>query len=356
MIGPLLPAIVLALGSPTPAQAEVAPAPAGNEIVVDRNLIERAAVAAERALPKGRRLRCEVAIEWYRAPDGADHVDPKVTPYSTGSNIISMWGDRQTCQRLVILDAEYSYAKAFDDGYLYNIALAENNCSVRKTDLYDDGTFGLPLLLQIDVPSAIGGQGSVAEVIRHGTAVAAEESGTRISIRLIPPGAQEALDKATDERKAPRMKAWVYGVTLDTADPPRLVEMWTELPARKSPQPDGTERDVPARSDRWTVVEWQGVGVETIARVLRRTTADPLDGREIVEVVRLVEAEAIPGNVAPPPILADGVRVDAPNENFHFVVGSRDITYQGRTLRLKEPLRKHPGAKLEELIATAEAR
>ena len=349
MIGPILPAIVLTL-------AAVSPATTGDEVVVDRTLVERAAAAAERALPKGRRLRCEVTTEWHRAPDGAEHIDPKVPPYTTGSHIVSMWGDRTVCERVVSLNAGYSYAKAFDDGYLYNIALAENDCSVQKHDLFDVDTFGLPLLLQIDVPSAIGGQGSVAETIRRGTAVAVEETGTHISIRLIPPGAQEALDKATDERKAPRMKAWVYGVTMDTADPPRLVEAWTELPALKSRLPDGTERDTPARNDRWTVVEWQGVGDETIARVLRRTTSDPSDGREIVEVARVVEVEAIPMHVPPPPILADGFQVRATKDKLLFVVGSRDITYQGRTLRLKEPLRKHPGAKLEELIATAEAR
>lgn len=319
---------------------------------IDRAVVERMAVAAEKALPKGRRLRARVETEWYKAADGAQHVDAKQAPYLAESHLLSMWGTRETCERFVSLHADRSYAKTFAGGYVYNIVLNENDCFVQQSELYDVDNFGLALVAQVDVPGVVGGKGSVAEVIRKGTPLALEESGTRISYRLVPPGAQEAFDKYADENKRPRFKAWPYGAVIDTSDPPRLVEVWMELPVTKSSQ----GKDVPPRIDRWTVVEWQTIGNDTIARLIRRTTTNPENGSEIVELVKVVDAEAIDPKVPAPPVLADGFKVEDQKLKLSFVVGSRDITYQGRSLRLKEPLREHPGARLEELIATAEAR
>jgi hypothetical protein len=323
---------------------------------VDRALVERAAAAAERALPKARRVRMDVTSEWHRAPDGADHVDPKIPPYASDQNLVAMWGDRNRCDHLLLADGVGSYVRVFSDGLLYQVAVTENDGTVDSHAVFDATNICLHLIAQIDVPSAIGGQTSMADVIRRGTALNAEAVGSRISVLVVPPGAQQALDRMTEEHKIPRRTAWPYGVTVDTADPPRLVETWMEIPAAQVDNADGTKREIAARVDRMTVTDWQTVGHETIASVVRRVTADPGDGREIVQVVKVVEVEAILADIQPPPILAEGTRIDDRKREFHFTIGSREITFEGRSLKLKEPLYRHPGAKLDELLAEAEAR
>lgn len=339
------------------AMAALSAAPSDDAVpAVDRALVDRAANAAERALPKGRRIRLEATSEWHRAPDGAEHIDPKIPPYVSDQHLLSMWGDRDRCERLLFLNAQNSYIRVFADGFLYQVALSENDGTVDEKPIHDADNIGLGLLLQIDVPAMLGGSTSVADTIRHSTVLAAEETESRVSLRYVPAGAQEQMDRIADERKIPRMKAWVYGVTLDTAEPARLVETWMEIPGSQRIKPDGTKEEIKPRIDRWAVTDWQTVGEGTIAGVVRRTLSDPRDGREIVQLIKLAEAEAIPSDVPPPPVLPEGTRIEDAKRNFHFTIGSREIKYQGRSLKLKEPLSQHPGARLDELIASAEAR
>jgi hypothetical protein len=321
---------------------------------VDRAVIAKLADAIDAATTAGRRVRFEATASWYSAPKGSDVVD-RDHPYSTSTELIACWGDETNLERLVQLSAEGSYAKVFADGMLYSVSLTEREGAVVATELHDMANIGLPLILQIDMPSALGGAGSMAEIVRTATPLSLVADEKRITYRFVPAGAQELIDRVSKERGVPSQPAWPYGVTVELAPTPRITELTIEIRMAGIPTPEGgtTERTVVTT---WTVDDWQIVDGRMLGRTLRRRSNDPTSGKEILCVVRVVDAEPIPDDVPAPPIAPDGVRMRDDRRSFRFAIGSRDVTLEGRALRFAEPLRAHPGPRLEELARTAEVR
>jgi len=101
------------------------------------------------------------------------------------------------------------------------------------------------------------------------------------------------------------------------------------------------------------VEEWHHVGDIALPRVIRSVWPDHRNGSEQWIITKVEAAEVIAADAPLPQALPDGIVVTDGRLQLTFTVGSRDITYQGRTLKLAEPLTGHPGSKLEEILVTA---
>jgi len=309
---------------------------------IDAAAIERLAVAAERALPSGRHLRLKITSSVWATAEGAAKPDLKNDPFLVQTYIVVMRGR----ERLTVLNATHEYVNVWTDGAAYNVSLAERRASSRMVPCDDAQGLGLQLLLQIDLPIGFSGTARATDAIRTGTPIAYTEAASTVTFRFVSPGLQDWLDRVNKEQNRPSATAWATQITMDIADPPRVL-------ATAGEQPKSNESDK-ALESTWNVDEWHQVGDMTLPRVVRIVQpADRRTGPEQWTIIKVEAAEAIAADAPIPQPLPDGIVVTDESLQLTFTIGSRDITYQGRTLRLVEPLTGHPGGKLEERLGTA---
>lgn len=304
--------------------------------------------AVAKALPADRRVECRVDFaEWIHengvpAPDLAK--DP---PVVQSSFLLRVFGPR----RATLVEDSMFFAHVHADGYQYDYAMRERSAFVDKTPraMTDSRELGIGLGLQADLFQPLGGMEPAGTVIRTSIPISLDVDGSRWTyVYEIPFEIEFSARNGFD--KKPGVTPFRRTVVVDVADPPRVLETSLELP----PVGDSTRR----RINRIVAEEWLQVDGRAIGRVLRREVTlppSPRFPRGGVNIKRTVfsKVATIPADVPAPPPVADGTVVQDRKLDLEFTVGSRDIVYQKRELRLKEPLKAHPGDRLEELLKTA---
>jgi len=310
-------------------------------VQVDPAALERLAVATEQALPSGRHLRLKVTKSIWTPAEGKLTPDLKAAPAYVKRLTVTMRGD----QRLTVAhEGNPNYVQVWADGASYNIELDRRIATAHACAMSDPHDLQLHLLMQVAMSGEFGAQGP-GGCIRRGEPIAYSEAGSNVTFRYIVPGFQENLDRFAKERDRPPMRAHASELTMDIADPPRLLGTARELPPLK-----GNAKLLDATSK---VEEWHHVGDIALPRVIRSVWPDRRNGSEQWIITRVEAAEVIAADAPLPQALPDGLVVTDGTLQLTFTVGSRDITYQGRTLKLTEPLTGHPGSTLQEILVTA---
>lgn len=340
----LLVTCVLLVQDPPNAGTASAPAPAAAvaQVAVAVADVERVASAIERALPEARHVRMRFRVRSY--PPSKPGAKPNFNEpgRSEECSVITMRGPAF----LSVIQEGRGSATVWLNGYTYRLNGAEGGGTVSKGRAAGLVSVDLGLLLQTAPDLAFGFSGVVGQpalVIRESRPVAFVQNGTLATLTFVP----KAVDEAIQRRPAtlPPATPFTSELTVDLADPPRLVESRSELPRG----PKATRSEF-----MWTRVhEWQTVGAMTLPRILHsrwpvRTTDDE---HWAVTLVESAEALDPSDEIAPP--LPEGMRITDDALGLRFTVGSPDITYGGKSLRLKEPLREHPGDRLETLLREA---
>lgn len=325
--------------SPAPTPAPAAAVAQGAVAAPD---VERVASALERALTDARFVRMRIRVRSY--PPSKPGAIPNFNEPGRGEerSVITMRGPTF----LSVVQEGRGSAIIWLNGYTYRLNCAEGDGTVFKGRAAGLTSVDLGLLLQSAPDLAFGFSGVVGQpalVVRESRPVAFVQGGTWATLTFVP----KAVDEAIQRRPAnlPPATAVTSELTVDLADPPRLVESRSELP--RGPK-------APRSEFMWTRVhEWQTVGAMTLPRILHsrwpvRTTDDESWAVTLVE-----SAEALDPSDAIAPPLPEGMRITDEALGLRFTVGSPDITYGGKSLRLKEPLREHPGDRLETLLREA---
>ncbi|MFO0829303.1 MAG: hypothetical protein U0572_14290 [Phycisphaerales bacterium] len=335
----LFVAIACAAQAPQAAAPAVAPS-------VAPEAVAQVADAAAKALPASRRLECHVSTKiWNRGPkDPPVNFAKDTLAFPRRSFTFRMFGPGRT----VLIDPGYAYAHVEAGGFHYGVATGEGSAMVDRGS-HDPTNIGLPLALQIDHFAPFGSEDSADAALRSSIPISLSENGTTRTYRFIARGEEKLAQKCLEGDS--KSRAWQREIVVDVGDPPRVLGYSLELPARAPGKP--------TRTDRWTVEAWQMLDGKPIPSRVRREVALPdmpdeklSDGIQI-QITEITDLAAIPADVPTPRPVAEGTRVSDARLKFDFVVGSPDITYQGRALRLKEPLWVHPGDKLDELLKSA---
>ncbi|MBL9149607.1 MAG: hypothetical protein JNM94_13030 [Phycisphaerae bacterium] len=302
--------------------------------------------AVAKALPADRRVECRVDLARWNHEAGKPAPDvAKDPPLYPDSFVFRMFGPQRTIQ------AKEGYAHVQSDDYHYSVATSEWTAFADRSTGFDPYVSGVALALQVDAFGPLGGGNAAADVIRTSIPLSLAVDGSRWTYVYDVAAEVEAF--ARTREKNPNAMHSHRTVVVDMDDPPRVLEIAVDLPRigdLKQP-----------RTDRFVVEEWQQFDGRPIARVVRRevtlpaTKEFPTRGVQIQRTT-ISKVAIIPADVPAPPPVADGTVVQDRKLDLEFTVGSRDIVYQKRELRLKEPLKAHPGDRLEELLKTAEPR
>ncbi|MFO0872457.1 MAG: hypothetical protein U0575_00610 [Phycisphaerales bacterium] len=332
-------AIVLAivLQADAPAAADV---PAAD--------IERVAAAVERAMPSGRRLEGLVTRRIWMCKEGQPPPDPaRDAPGMTDESLVRLLGPDWA----VVTTSAHGVIQVLVDGHTYQVALGEPSTHVQK-GVRDPGGVGLALLLQVDRFAPIEIDRPLAGVIRAARPLSLRIDGTIATFRFVDTGQEEAIAKSLERealegkaRTGPRPKPWPHEITVDLAEPPRVLGYATDIP-RNGP-------DKPLVRDAWVVEAWQQVDGAMIGQRIRHSTS-LREGQPYTQITELTRVSVIPeaaNDAAPRHPLPEGLVIS--DDHLTFTVGSPDVVFDGRSVRLKEPLWLYPGARLEALLRDA---
>lgn len=326
--------------APTPA-----PAAAAAHSAVAAADVERVARALEGALPEARHVRMRIRVRSYPPSKPGAMPNFNEPGRSEERSIVTMRGP----SFLSVVQEGRISATIWLNGYTYRLNCTEGDGTVSKGRTAGLVSVDLGLLLQTAPDLAFGFSGVVGQptqVVRESRPVAFVQNGTLATLTFVPKAVDEAIQRRP--ASAPPATPFTSELTVDLADPPRLIESRSELPRG----PKATRSEF-----MWIRVhEWQAVGAMSLPRILHsrgpvRTTDD-----ESWSVTLVESAEALdPSDEIAAP-LPDGMRITDDALGLRFTVGSPDITYGGKSLRLKEPLREHPGDRLETLLREATER
>lgn len=298
---------------------------------VDPNDIERVAVAVERVLAEPRRLEGVVRRRiYFGAPGGREA--PPIRPDRDAANM----DDRAAVRVLgpahaTVLQGERAFVDVLFKGVGYGVNLSERDCvAERGSGASDRSGFGFSLLTQSSLFGMLDTPEPLPAAIRESLPLSLEFEGTVATYRFRVASEQRTLD-ARATQGGPAGEAWARSITVDLADPPRILGWSTDVPRRGL--------DQPFEPDRWQVEEWQELDGRSLPKRIRRDTRVPREDGSLAQYLQITEFERIlplPKDCDPQRPLPAGIRVEG--DGIRFVVGSAEVIRGGEPFRLAEPL------------------